>query len=332
MRSALFGVPIDPQSDSPLILGKLVAHLSDKVTTPALFRDFTSGGTSAPADSLVAEISASGPSAFFSNPAALSSRDACAVAEVFRRYVFSLPEPLLSFSLYDSFILSDSVAEPADRSLVHRLLISHLSRGFRSATRLVLSLLSAIHANSASSKMEASSLSALFWPVLLRPQEVLFYMRDDESIARRVVAELIVESDGLWKTHVSGHRLASKQKPSDPSAPPPPFSVQQAPTFLAPATALKSPSSPAPVRPRGTRQSVRLSIQRTVHAGGGQTHDAPPGIQRTPSGDFRLALESSAGSFPASEGGTGDSFSELPAFEATTDAVDQHSPPKSQQQ
>eukprot|EP00727_Mastigamoeba_balamuthi_P001950 m51a1_g11752 putative protein (1175) ;mRNA; r:193755-198658 len=217
----LFHAPLDPVVDPPPVIALLCAHLRKHVErSPSLFAPADPAAASAAADLFIAKYRDIPALAQADLDAEL--RDPCAAGEVLRAYLASLPEPLLSHALYDSFVVAAGFAAP-DRAVVCRLLVAHLNRGYRSAVSHVLSLLHAALAAGAGLRALASA----FASVLLRPAEQLFYMKDDAGVVLGTVEFLISEFDAVWSS-TGARRLAAGQSASDPSLPLPSPHVPQA--------------------------------------------------------------------------------------------------------
>lgn len=115
------------------------------------------------------------------------------VAELLRLFLAALPEPLLTFQLYDSFLLTQTIQSPADRVWAYRFLLAYLPPGFRSSVKLLLTLLFNLSRNSEVNGMDANALASVFGPCFLRPEEELYYMKDDPPLVVQIVALLIQE-------------------------------------------------------------------------------------------------------------------------------------------
>ncbi|KAK5578616.1 hypothetical protein RB653_008288 [Dictyostelium firmibasis] len=121
------------------------------------------------------------------------------IGELMKQYLAKLPEPLFSYQLYDSFLLTHSILSPTDRIWAYRFLLLYLPVGFRGAIKSVLGLLTKIHQCSESSKMNSESLAKIFSPVFLRPEEDMYYMKSDQSTLEEIVKLWIEEFDLISK-------------------------------------------------------------------------------------------------------------------------------------
>ncbi len=115
------------------------------------------------------------------------------IAELLKVYLASLPEPLLTFQLYDSFLLTQTIHLRTDRVWAYRFLLAYLPPGFRASVKLLLTLLSNLSKNSEFNRMDALALAEVFAPYFLRPDEELYYMKDDRPLIVNIVALLIQE-------------------------------------------------------------------------------------------------------------------------------------------
>lgn len=133
----IFGAPINPASEGPPLLGKLIRFLQTKTaTTENLF--VTTPEIEAEVQVVKKNIlrdMATHPSALNDDSLQLSSytKNAHVIAELLRLFLSSLPEPLLTFHLYDSFLLTQTIQSPADRVWAYRFLLAYLPPGFRSS-------------------------------------------------------------------------------------------------------------------------------------------------------------------------------------------------------
>ena len=115
------------------------------------------------------------------------------VAELLRLFLAALPEPLLTFQLYDSFLLTQTIQSPADRVWAYRFLLAYLPPGFRSSVKLLLTLLFNLSRSGEANGMDANTLASVFGSYFLRSEEELYYMKDDPALVVQIVALLIQE-------------------------------------------------------------------------------------------------------------------------------------------
>lgn len=115
------------------------------------------------------------------------------VAELLRLFLASLPEPLLTFHLYDSFLLTQTVQSPADRVWAYRFLLAYLPPGFRASVKQLLTLLFNLSRNCEENGMDPHTLACVFGPYFLKPEDELYYMKDDAPLVVQIVALLIQE-------------------------------------------------------------------------------------------------------------------------------------------
>eukprot|EP00026_Physarum_polycephalum_P003030 Phypoly_transcript_03039.p1 GENE.Phypoly_transcript_03039~~Phypoly_transcript_03039.p1 ORF type:complete len:360 (+),score=52.81 Phypoly_transcript_03039:1399-2478(+) len=95
------------------------------------------------------------------------------ISGVLKNYLRALPEPLLSFDLYNQFLnVLRSGSGPDRDALLYKSLIKSLPPGDKLLVQSLLALLSDIAKNQDKNKMTVSNLAIVFGPSLLRPQSV----------------------------------------------------------------------------------------------------------------------------------------------------------------
>ncbi|EGC35040.1 hypothetical protein DICPUDRAFT_88032 [Dictyostelium purpureum] len=148
------------------------------------------------------------------------------IAELFKQYLSLLPEPLFSFHLYDSFLLTHSILSPLDRIWAYRFLLLYLPMGFRGAIKSVLTVLQKVHQCSDQTKMNSESLSKIFSSVFLRPEEQMYYMKSDQQTIEEIVKLWIEEYETISKPPTGPNSRVSTILSSIP-----PHPQQQAPNL-----------------------------------------------------------------------------------------------------
>ncbi|CAG8758001.1 1270_t:CDS:2, partial [Cetraspora pellucida] len=118
--------------------------------------------------------------------------DICAITSVLKHYLRELPNPLLTFELYQSFI--DAIAlEDGDEKLERfRQLTLQLPRVHYSTTRHLMLHLDRVRQQGADNRMNAKNLSVVFGPTLLRgpnPSNEIFDMN-----SKNMIVEYIIEN------------------------------------------------------------------------------------------------------------------------------------------
>jgi hypothetical protein len=125
--------------------------------------------------------------------------DPYTVAGVLQRFLLELPEPLLTYRLYDDFI--NSVDAPP--ALLRALVRSVPDRQRYMLVRL-MRLLGAVHDNAAMTLMPAANLAVVFAPSLLRHRDPLTAMRTMRT-SISVVQRLIVERGEVLGKRAAAH-------------------------------------------------------------------------------------------------------------------------------
>lgn len=107
---------------------------------------------------------------------------------VIKYYLRNLPEPLLTFDLYDQFLnVLRSASTPDRDAVLYKALIRSLPQGDRFLLQQILTMLNDITKKSDINKMSSSNLAIVFGPSLLRPQSTnaaseLFDMPDVSKV------------------------------------------------------------------------------------------------------------------------------------------------------
>ncbi|GAM23976.1 hypothetical protein SAMD00019534_071510 [Acytostelium subglobosum LB1] len=125
------------------------------------------------------------------------------VAELLKQYLLYLPEPLFTYQLYDSFLLTNTILSKQDKLWAYRFLMAYLPQGFRATIKNVLGLLSKIHSNNSVTKMDSQQLAMIFARAFLRPEEEMYYMKQDRIDCEDILRLWIEEFDAVTRPAVS---------------------------------------------------------------------------------------------------------------------------------
>lgn len=281
-RVPLFGIPIIPQNEKAAAVKGLVSFLEDedRCLIPGLFKDFDAYNNEV--HSIIRDIGTRQTEAakFFGGAALANAREklsgynACAVAEVLRRYLISLPEPLFTFKFYDSFVVADAIPDLTDKLVQYRSIVGSLAPGYSCASRITLEFLNRLHKNSDRTLTSAETLAKVFWPIFLRPAAVVAYMQNDEDVLIKALALMIEQYDLLWSADMDRKGIKSSQSITDPSVPHPPFYCVTSP----------------PSGPRQDQQAKKGTWQKVSARKTNAESDSylPQTIKRVPPNGFKL--------------------------------------------
>ena len=98
----------------------------------------------------------------------LSDADPHTVASILKLWCRELPEPLLSWELYDPFLATASIAVTEASIATIKKLLAMLPPAHYLATKYLVSFLHRVQLESAKSKMTSANLAVVFAPNLLR--------------------------------------------------------------------------------------------------------------------------------------------------------------------
>jgi len=150
----------------PLAVVKMVEFLDKVIDTKNLFR------SRADNDKIVKL-----KDEFDSKPADqvdLSECDPFTICELLTQYFRELPEPLLSYELYDKFIDTFEYENSANQVEAMKQLLSLMPTRNLNLLRYLMEFLARVHSHSRTNKMPASHLASLFGPALLiYPRELV---------------------------------------------------------------------------------------------------------------------------------------------------------------
>jgi len=93
------------------------------------------------------------------------------VSGLFKLYLRSLPEPLLTYEQYDDFLEAGDIGETTERVEKFKALIGKLPRENIKVVSFIFLFLAEIEAQSAKNKMSAENLSIVFAPIMLKRRE-----------------------------------------------------------------------------------------------------------------------------------------------------------------
>eukprot|EP01137_Pigoraptor_chileana_P003889 Opistho-2@44759 len=121
------------------------------------------------------------------------------------QFLMQLPNPLLTFELYDRFIGTEAVKNDRDRLEAVTQLLKTLPASHFKATRFVMEHLCRVARKSRSNKMSAEKLAAVFAPVILRPHSYGMAMATllDSASQAKVVENLITNCARIFDMRVA---------------------------------------------------------------------------------------------------------------------------------
>lgn len=120
------------------------------------------------------------------------------VAQLLLEFLKDLPEPLLTYANYDSFIMSLCIKEKARRTKYCTTLLNTTPPHHVALATQLLTLLHRLVGNRSINGLSSDLLAPLFAPHFLRPKKITPYMKDDEKLILNVMGSLIDEYDLLF--------------------------------------------------------------------------------------------------------------------------------------
>lgn len=120
------------------------------------------------------------------------------VAQLLLEFLKDLPEPLLTYGNYDSFIMSIYIKEKSHRTKYCSTLLNTTPPHHVALTTQLLTLLHRLVANRAVNGLTSELLAPLFAPHFLRPKKICPYMKEDEKSLLSVMTALIDDYDLLF--------------------------------------------------------------------------------------------------------------------------------------
>lgn len=125
--------------------------------------------------------------------------DAHTVSGLLKLYFREMHEPLLTFSLYDSFIAAQNEKDNAKRVRYVRHLIKSLPEGNRETLKYLIAFLSRVEKHSDVNKMAIHNLATVFAPNLLKPMEGnMLQVVQDTPLVNGIVSTFIQEFDAIF--------------------------------------------------------------------------------------------------------------------------------------
>jgi hypothetical protein len=220
--TGLFGAPINPNGDAPPLLGKFSRFLQQKaLNTENIFQAQPNLDAEVQqVKKLLLKDHQSPESSNENLQIASYTRNPHVIAELTKQYLASLPEPLFTFQLYDSFLLTHTISNESDRVWAYRFLLAFLPPGFRASVKLMLTLLHRITLSYENSRMDSRALAEIFGPYFLRPEEELFYMKDDQAVVVDIITLLIQENEAVLKAITTNLGLRNQHHHYSPPHPP----------------------------------------------------------------------------------------------------------------
>eukprot|EP01103_Thecamoeba_quadrilineata_P002184 TRINITY_DN1217_c0_g1_i3.p1 TRINITY_DN1217_c0_g1~~TRINITY_DN1217_c0_g1_i3.p1 ORF type:complete len:754 (+),score=168.13 TRINITY_DN1217_c0_g1_i3:62-2323(+) len=196
-KKRLFGQPIEGVIIPEVIIAT-IEFLKSKVHTEGLFRQSASVVEMESIKRLYETGKDEDWKARFEDPHT--------VANLLVTYLLQLPEPLLCYDLYESFIAAEeTVTDETSRSNFLRKLLSTLPTGHHLTLDFLLGFLAKVSDNSDKNKMNARNLGIVFGPALLRRREEdLTKMVHDSMTVISIVRTLIEKHQFYFKTENSG--------------------------------------------------------------------------------------------------------------------------------
>jgi hypothetical protein len=123
-------------------------------------------------------------------------------AHVFKRYLQSLPEPLFSYALYDSFVMTHSIGDQEEKLNELRRLLKQLPAGFKETAKILLSFFWQVIRASAKNGVTFDRFVVWFAPTFLRAEEDVYYMQNDAAAVAAILKLMVENNQSLFRTPV----------------------------------------------------------------------------------------------------------------------------------
>lgn len=158
------------------------------------------------------------------------------VAGVLKMFLVEMPDPLLTFDLYDDFIDAQLIKNVEQRLSSISSVISNLPKANREILKRLAFLLSKINENSKQNKMTSNNLSIVFAPTLLRCRDNdLIKLLAHSQVANDLIGSFILEYNALFEsstlheTPTCNDTASPSSKQSKPDAAGTAWSTSQSP-------------------------------------------------------------------------------------------------------
>jgi hypothetical protein len=125
-----------------------------------------------------------------------------AAAHAFKRYLQSLPEPLFSYALYDSFILTHSIVDPEEKLNELRRLLKQLPVGFKETAKTLLHFFYLVTRASAKNGVSFDRFANMFGATFLRPEDHVYYMQNDSAAIAAILKLMLDNNQSLFRMTV----------------------------------------------------------------------------------------------------------------------------------
>lgn len=132
------------------------------------------------------------------------------VAQLLLEFLKDLPEPLLTYANYDSFLMSLYIKEKSHRTKYCTTLLNTTPPHHVALTTQLLTLLHRLVGNRPVNSLTSELLAPLFAPHFLRPKKICPYMKDDENLILAVMTSLIDDYDLLFSSDTGSAPGSSK--------------------------------------------------------------------------------------------------------------------------
>jgi hypothetical protein len=125
-----------------------------------------------------------------------------AAAHAFKRYLQSLPEPLFSYALYDSFILTHSIVDQEEKLNELRRLLKQLPVGYKETAKTLLHFFYLVIRSSAKNGVTFDRFANMFGPTFLRAEDHVYYMQNDAVAIASILKLMLDNNQSLFRMTV----------------------------------------------------------------------------------------------------------------------------------
>eukprot|EP00002_Diphylleia_rotans_P028043 TRINITY_DN5652_c0_g1_i1.p1 TRINITY_DN5652_c0_g1~~TRINITY_DN5652_c0_g1_i1.p1 ORF type:complete len:582 (-),score=136.37 TRINITY_DN5652_c0_g1_i1:504-2249(-) len=198
--------------------------------------------------------------------------DPHAVASFMKQYFRSMPEPVLTFDLYDCFMAAEGIPDKSARINCLAYLMTTIRPAYLTQVFALFSFLKKVADHSEFNKMGAKNLATVFAPNILRPREQTMEQMSQDVQKLPIVIEMIInEFQTVFEPYLP--RTVTVKKPVEvaPRLPQPP--ARQGPI----PTSTSNEPVPLPSQLSSRYRGLNLSVDTAVPiATGHSTAGIPP--------------------------------------------------------